>query len=342
LETMTVPASTNKVGWPEFKTNNPPIVHYYLKNTYTASLTASALGSCGGLDSACFWFDVDDYSYNENDVFTMDAHSGLVSYKYTGAQKIIGREYVTNVLQSTTIRAGSITNSSTGEWDYNFWDFESSPLDMLPVWDATNTVPTWTSTTLGYTSWGSYAGDPTICYNKSYTITGTGLNSLSSEYTDQLLNSNLNSELPDFPDVSIDSNWNGNDAAFYTLDCTHYYCSGCKMKYRFHVCGGVSSQKGLNFKISWTQVTTFPPSCSSTGTNQPPTIDKLSEVITANGDQTGQYGTNHDVCMPTTPCFITETGVLPVQLDNSSGGGGPGGPGGPHGGPGGGGPTTSQ
>jgi hypothetical protein len=80
------------------------------------------------------------------------------------------------------------------------------------------------------------------------------------------------------------------------------------MQYRFFLCGGDTSQQGVQFRLDWQEITIFPT------TTNPPSITKMHEILTGNGDPNGMYSLVHDVGVPQKECFITETGASVTRI----------------------------
>jgi len=316
---MSVSASTNKCGWTECQPADPPIIRYFLKDTYSDSINAiwdDYNGSVGGVD----YFSL-NYQIQTKNVQTRGTNCSVIN-DWSGTVS-----YTRVFISSTTTGGGSITNPLTGEWD----DGGTAALDFLDEGDGgpwPDIIPTTTdictSTTFGYNSVESYSDGPT--YGLGGSLSGgnlyyieKSLDGLSMEYTDTMLRNAMIGMLPPYP-----TDWGeGGGSAFYKLVPDHSSCSGGKMKYKFFLCGGDSSQKGQQFRLDWDETTTFPD-------NQPPTVTKQSEVVTGTGDPDGMYSSVHEVQVPAVPSSISESIATVTPIPNGGGGGGGGGGG--HGG----------
>jgi hypothetical protein len=342
VEIISSSATTNKCGWPEWpcQVSCPP--KYYLMSTYAASASSTYVYVNGG-PSLGWLVGIDPYNYNEIDVSTMDRQSRSPTTVYSGTAAYIANGYTNGVFSGLWIQEnGSITNSSTGEWDAGGGNaiFDGSEdLDSeyylysqgeCQIMITTNC----TSTTYGTVASGSYAGDPDYENQSAFTLVSTSLTGLSHEYTDKMLYDDMIGGLPAYPDWT---NANGGDA-HYSIDCDHYACSGSKMKYRFVLCSEDNSVKDQDYLLKWSQTTTYPTNscaCFPNTTNQPPETDWLQQVVHSDGDPHIKYVELPEVEVPGSPCTITESSATVTPIPKGGGGGG--GPGG--GGPGGGGPS---
>jgi len=298
---IAVSASTNKCGWNPCTNDSPPIVKYYLVDTFTESISASVTGYNSGETST------ENYSLNETKIQTMDMDTRQISNNWSGTDSFT----VQPDSSGSGGYGGSITNSTTGDWDAGgsqaLVDGEGFSLEAAaadPDFDLSYTnicTPAASGEMLsgsGYT-FGDGMEEP-------YSYYGIQLDCLSKEYTDQMLRAKMIGGLPPYPtDYS-----EGSGQAFYSLSDNHSSCSGGKMKYKFFLCGFASSQKGQQFKLQWNEVTAIPGQATNS-------IAPMSETVTGDGDPDGMWSSVHEVQVPTSPCTITETDASVTPISNS-------------------------
>lgn len=135
---------------------------------------------------------------------------------------------------------------------------------------------------------------------------------LENEYTDFMLREDIRSLLPPYP-----TNWNsGSASAYFSLDETHVYGAGAKMRYRFKI---PSSEKDTTYKIEWDEVTTYPDGSVS--------AVAMSEELEGTGDPVNPvYGSEHEIDVPSVPCTKTVDNVKVSVVPNAPGTPGSGGP----------------
>ena len=308
IYSKSVSACTNKCGWNPCVDDNPPIVKYFLKDTYTQSISISEFAYNGLASSSCVFNQKEKNEMSRGpDCSVINNWSGSISYSdgtYSGSGSIIGPDETWDSGGQDLI--ATLEGSCLG---CLFPSIVHTPVctpttkDSSKDFEHDQSGPTWEG--------GCWSGD-----DNTY-ICNT-LQVLSKEYTDAMLRSGIISLLPPYP-----SDWGrGGGSAFYSLNASHSNGCGGKMKYRFFMCGQNSSQKGQQFKLEWKEITTFPDGSPSKTT-------RMSEVLTGDGNPDGMYSSEHEVGVPDVPCSIQESGdakITPIP----GGGGGPGG-GGPHG-----------
>jgi RHS repeat-associated protein len=140
-----------------------------------------------------------------------------------------------------------------------------------------------------------------------------------NEYTDPMLSEDIRSLMSAYPDWSA-----GAASAYFSLDETHIYGAGARMKYRFKI---PDTDKDETYLISWDELTTYANGSVST--------NAMAEEVEGTGDpEVPVYSSEHEVDVPSIPSIVTVENVVVSIVPPSGGGGGGGGGFGGGGGPG--------
>jgi len=312
IENMAESAGAQKYGYVFCTPTNSPIIHYYLVDTHIRYETAWY--------SAVDWIGF-QYVQNWKYVETVNPLNGT-NYPTVSSGTASGKTWCNEDNCNGSSASGSITNALTGQWDAGGTTANNTYQQLIMnEFNGYYAVGTnICSQTLNENMWTIAYGDDSVSETAYYTDSDM----LSFEFSDSMLRGYMLQAIPPYPPEDPPSNWSwGSGTAFYAQTVDHSQCSGGRMKYRFWLCDQNSTQQGQQFRLDWTQTTTYP------GTNQPPLTQQMSGIVTGDGGSSGIYVLEHSVDVPGTPCTITESDatVTPISSSGDGSAAGSGGPG---------------
>jgi len=306
--------------------------------------TSAGKDKCGFSENSCqvstppkiyLQQDNEDYAscnegyYNQSDILSYDRLSCFMSVAESISGELTDSGGNTPFLITMTITTNGTTYSYDADYEAALWGGLQGAFTGIKA----DCEGYGTYTTNGSCSamvlCGSGNGSCTVTNGGNIfngLASSTTTSTLSSEYTDAMLQADVIALMPAYP------NWSGdidgaNSAFFHWGDATHESCSGGKMKYRLHVTDCVAKETYL---VKWDEITAYDGSTNLS-------ISHLKEKVAGSGDPTtGVYTSEHEVPMPTTPGSIYEGNATVKVVPKSNGGGGGPGSGGPGSGPGGG------
>jgi hypothetical protein len=267
VQIQNLSTSTNlcKCGFGECLVSTPP--KYFLVQTTVSSYAATQY--------------TNSTSSSVTEIETCSPPSCNQSTSYSGSCSYSGEGYLPSV-NDVYVGNFSATMDTNGDWsDGGFCYLLQLPFgNPIPI-NCTNQCTSTVTSQNCYTNGGA---------NSTFTQT------LSSEFTDNMLQGYIISDMPTYP-----TNWSpGSGMAFWQWgDSNHICASGGKMKYRFYV---TNTQLHTTYEIKWLEITTYPNGTATTQTK--------SEEVPGNGNPfNGVYSSTREVPVPATPCSIWEAGV---------------------------------
>ena len=298
IQNQSSSAGKCKCGFTEFcDPSTPP--KYYLVSSGEASGSWDSSDACGDSETS---------SYDVTATITCDRMACTNAYVASGSCNYDWSTPLGDYSCSATVIGCGPNGAYLGGWGVGWSDGEdcaaNADYEATQNWmsDETDCANTCSSTVYSISCSASFTSE-TGCMTAGE-VSGDFTQTLSSEYTDDMVRADVMSLLPAYP-----AGWSdGSGSAFWFWDGADHICArGGKMQYRFWLCPQYG--QGQTYKISWNEITTY-----ANGTES---ISPKSEDVTTSGSPAGTYSSTHTVDVPQAECSFMEGDVTQTVEDSS-------------------------